>query len=259
MFGSNLKKLRLQKGLSQENVAEKLHVVRQTISKWESGLSAPSAEQLISLSIVLDTPPNLLLGIDNNVKGKSHTILSPSEYVPSSIDDSLAAVKKKEMITSITNRLENMNETGVSFLFDFIKLVPDKEQWMASTSQERIAELKDIEAQRNEEAEHKIEKDAKEAEEAAQAKKNQIYFDHARMFNAIKTIDIPTRYDLSIAEIRAIDFVCGGIRRCFPEYAYSVACKYFKYGFVKGSRYATAQAKKKQKQRILSTIDRQDG
>ena len=39
MFGENLKKLRKEKGLSQQEVAQRLHVVRQTVSKWESGVS----------------------------------------------------------------------------------------------------------------------------------------------------------------------------------------------------------------------------
>ncbi len=39
MFGENLKKLRKEKGLSQQEVALRLHVVRQTVSKWEQGVS----------------------------------------------------------------------------------------------------------------------------------------------------------------------------------------------------------------------------
>lgn len=62
MFHENLKKLRKEKGFSQEELAAKLHVVRQTISKWEKGLSVPDAQLLISLSEVLDTPVSVLLG-----------------------------------------------------------------------------------------------------------------------------------------------------------------------------------------------------
>ena len=50
MLKDNLKTLRKQKGLSQEELAIKLNVVRQTISKWESGLSVPDSEMLISIS-----------------------------------------------------------------------------------------------------------------------------------------------------------------------------------------------------------------
>ena len=42
MFGENLKTLRKQKGFSQEELATRLHVVRQTISKWEKNLSVPT-------------------------------------------------------------------------------------------------------------------------------------------------------------------------------------------------------------------------
>ena len=118
---------------------------------------------------------------------------------------------------------------------------------MATTSPERIAELEAIRAQREHEEAIEKEKAAEEARQTEAAKRDQIYLDHARMFNAIKTIDVPARYDLCVGEIWAIDFVCGGIRQWFPEYAYSVASKYFNYGFVKGVRYAKAQAKKKQK------------
>ena len=44
MFGENLKTLRKQKGFSQEELAVRLHVVRQTVSKWEKNLSVPDAD-----------------------------------------------------------------------------------------------------------------------------------------------------------------------------------------------------------------------
>lgn len=48
MLKDNLKILRKNKGLSQEELSIKLHVVRQTVSKWESGLSVPDAEMLMT-------------------------------------------------------------------------------------------------------------------------------------------------------------------------------------------------------------------
>lgn len=62
MLNENIKALRRSKGLSQEELAIKLHVVRQTISKWEQGLSVPDADMLIRLSEELDTPVSTLLG-----------------------------------------------------------------------------------------------------------------------------------------------------------------------------------------------------
>lgn len=64
MLKENLKTLRKQKGLSQEELSIKLNVVRQTISKWEQGLSVPDAEMLVSISEVFDTPVSTLLGED---------------------------------------------------------------------------------------------------------------------------------------------------------------------------------------------------
>lgn len=62
MLNENIKVIRKSKGLSQEELAIKLNVVRQTISKWEQGLSVPDADLLISISEVLETPVSTLLG-----------------------------------------------------------------------------------------------------------------------------------------------------------------------------------------------------
>jgi putative transcriptional regulator len=62
LLKENIKSLRKSKGLSQEELAIKLNVVRQTISKWEQGLSVPDAEMLISISELFETPVNTLLG-----------------------------------------------------------------------------------------------------------------------------------------------------------------------------------------------------
>ena len=62
MLSENIRAIRKSKGLSQEELAVKLNVVRQTISKWEQGLSVPDSNILISLSEALDTPVSVLLG-----------------------------------------------------------------------------------------------------------------------------------------------------------------------------------------------------
>ena len=62
MLNENIKAIRKSKGLSQEELAVKLNVVRQTISKWEQGLSVPDADMLISISEVFETPVSTLLG-----------------------------------------------------------------------------------------------------------------------------------------------------------------------------------------------------
>nr|WP_317999267.1 helix-turn-helix transcriptional regulator [uncultured Faecalibacillus sp.] len=61
MFAENLKKIRKDKGYTQETLAEKLNVVRQTVSKWEKGLSLPDVDMLSKIANVLETDVNILL------------------------------------------------------------------------------------------------------------------------------------------------------------------------------------------------------
>ena len=62
MLNENIKKMRMSKGLSQNELAIKLNVVRQTVSKWERGLSVPDADMLISISDIFEIPVSSLLG-----------------------------------------------------------------------------------------------------------------------------------------------------------------------------------------------------
>ena len=62
MLNENIRLARKARGLSQEGLAARINVVRQTVSKWEKGLSVPDADMLISLSEALETPVSALLG-----------------------------------------------------------------------------------------------------------------------------------------------------------------------------------------------------
>ena len=62
-FGENLQRLRKEKGMSQERLAEILEVSRQAISKWESNTAYPETEKLIALSNLFD------VSIDYLIKG----------------------------------------------------------------------------------------------------------------------------------------------------------------------------------------------
>lgn len=63
MLGDNLKKFREQKGITQEDASVNLNIVRQTLSKWEKGLSAPDANMLEKIAALYDVSVNELLGI----------------------------------------------------------------------------------------------------------------------------------------------------------------------------------------------------
>lgn len=83
MLKENIKAIRKSKGLSQEELAIKLNVVRQTISKWEQGLSVPDSDMLISISEVFETSVSTLLG---------------ETIVESKVDDLKAISEKLEVI-----------------------------------------------------------------------------------------------------------------------------------------------------------------
>ena len=62
MLNENIKTIRKAEGLSQQELAVKLNVVRQTVSKWEQGLSVPDSDMLVLISDALETPVSTLLG-----------------------------------------------------------------------------------------------------------------------------------------------------------------------------------------------------
>lgn len=62
MLNENIRTIRKNKGFTQEDLANRLHVTRQTISKWEKGYSVPDAEMLTGLADILDVPVSELLG-----------------------------------------------------------------------------------------------------------------------------------------------------------------------------------------------------
>ncbi len=63
MINDNIRKARKAKGMSQEELAVQLNVVRQTVSKWENGLSVPDADVLVRMAGLLDVPVEQLLGL----------------------------------------------------------------------------------------------------------------------------------------------------------------------------------------------------
>lgn len=65
-FNQNLAALRKSKNLSQEEIADRLGVSRQAISKWENGQALPETANIIKLCEILGVTPNELLGYENN-------------------------------------------------------------------------------------------------------------------------------------------------------------------------------------------------
>ena len=78
MLNENIKAIRKSKGLSQQDLTAKLNVVRQTVSKWETGLSVPDSDLLIALSEALETPVSTLLG-ETVVESEADAVKALSE------------------------------------------------------------------------------------------------------------------------------------------------------------------------------------
>ena len=108
MLSENIKNLRKAKGLSQEELAVKLNVVRQTVSKWEQGLSVPDSDMLLALSEALETPVSALLG---------ETLETPEA------DDLKAISEKLEVINhQLANRAESKRK-ALHWAFIILALV----------------------------------------------------------------------------------------------------------------------------------------
>lgn len=75
MLNDNIRTVRKNKGFTQEDLANRLHVTRQTISKWEKGLSVPDAEMLSRLADELEVQVSELLGAGNIPAEKSDAIV----------------------------------------------------------------------------------------------------------------------------------------------------------------------------------------
>ena len=92
MFSENLKTLRKQNGFSQEELASKLHVVRQTISKWEKNLSVPDADTLIRLAEILEVSVSELLG--SKIETENGNVTNDVAEQLSRINEQLAIINR---------------------------------------------------------------------------------------------------------------------------------------------------------------------
>lgn len=73
-FNNRLYQLRKQKGLSQEELANRLNVSRQTVSKWEVGDSTPDMEKLVAMSDLFNVSlDKLVMGKEDEVKFQQPT------------------------------------------------------------------------------------------------------------------------------------------------------------------------------------------
>lgn len=99
MISENIKRARTEKGIRQEEMAVRLHVVRQTVSKWETGRSVPDAEMLLQIAELLEIPVNRLL----DAEPERETVQSLTEKLAER-DAELAKREKREQLLAQANR-----------------------------------------------------------------------------------------------------------------------------------------------------------
>lgn len=98
MLGENIRSCRQKKGLNQGQLAGRLHVVRQTVSKWEQNRSVPDAALLMELARVLEVPVSTLLGTE------------PPEASASALAEELARVN--EALVRAQKQIERTQKAG---------------------------------------------------------------------------------------------------------------------------------------------------
>lgn len=113
MINENIKYYRKRKGISQEELAVKLHVVRQTVSKWETGHSVPDADILVLISKLLEVPIYKLLDL-NETTLKEETLSKELER----LNQLLAEKNKKEKIIKETSK-----KRGIIITLSFLSLI----------------------------------------------------------------------------------------------------------------------------------------
>lgn len=112
MLGDHLKALRQAKGLSQEELAIRLHVVRQTVSKWERNLSVPDAQMLLKIAEVLEVPVEKLLDVQ------------PAEGIPpDSLAEQLSRINEQLAVRNRRTRLIVRVIIGILIGFAVLMLI----------------------------------------------------------------------------------------------------------------------------------------
>lgn len=121
MINQNIRHFRKAKGMSQEEMAVKLNIVRQTVSKWENGLSVPDADVLIDIASLLDVSVSQLLGIEVD----DNTNIDLSEEL-AKLNEQLAKKNQKEKLLLQANKKRGLI-LGFSFLAMLVALLVENE------------------------------------------------------------------------------------------------------------------------------------
>lgn len=132
MINDNIRKLRAEKGMSQEELAVRLHVVRQTVSKWEKGLSVPDAQMVIEMADLLEVPVSRLLGTETADTGSQTGRAELTEEL-ARLNGALAEKNRRETLMKEAGRKRGWILL-LSFLCLFLCLAVDNPVFSAAGS-----------------------------------------------------------------------------------------------------------------------------
>jgi len=114
VLGENIKKYRLQKGLTQEQLASKLGKTKNVIYNWESGLNKPDANMLEYLCGILEVDANTILGWNDTRQMKLDA--------DALADEILSNPKTKDLL----NKIKELPEGDLDMIINFIKRIEGK-------------------------------------------------------------------------------------------------------------------------------------
>lgn len=138
-LGNNLFNARKKSGLSQEDVAEKLGVSRQTISKWETDETLPDIQQAKRLALLYNLSLDELISFDMDVKELEEAIKNTSEEVQNKIDWTTLWSKKYPILAVYQKEIE------INFYAkELERLLSDLEKRYGYTRLNSLLVLKDI-------------------------------------------------------------------------------------------------------------------
>lgn len=112
MIGENIKKYLRRKGMSKEELAVKLHVVRQTVSKWEQALSVPDAEVLMRMASLLEVCASTLLGSEIENENSEHLTEKLAQ-----LNEQLAEIQREQIVQKRAGE-----KRGIIIFFSFLAM-----------------------------------------------------------------------------------------------------------------------------------------
>lgn len=135
-FSENLKKIRTERGISQQELAKKVGVSQTAIYQWEKGTRAPKAEAIAKLANILDVPPMQLFITKEN--GENIIDLTGTGMSEKDIENYLNVIlpeymeecrKERELYTSIDNKnamlekMDRLNKAGQERALEQVELL----------------------------------------------------------------------------------------------------------------------------------------